>query len=265
MTALSITDLTTGYGKRPVLAGLTLPPLPSGTLTVLTGPNGAGKSTLLRAMAGLLPARGDVLLDGRDILALDPNARASVVGFMPQTLPANSELGVLDAAIAAMKASRPDLSVRRARERATLVLGRLGILDLAMRALGRLSGGQKQMASLAQAIVADPRVLLLDEPVSALDLRHQFHVMRTIRALAAEGRIVIAVLHDLEMASRWADRIAVMRDGALFDVSDPAAVVTARMLRDVYGVDARVAPGIAGDVQIAIDGIVDEHAPGGAR
>lgn len=260
--ALTVENLSAGYGKHPVIAGLTLPPLPCGTVTALTGPNGAGKSTLLRTLAGLLPAAGSVFLDGHDILALSPLARAQVVGFMPQALPGSVGLSVLDAVIAALKVSRPDMSMPQSRERAVLVLQRLGILPLGLSMLGQLSGGQKQMASLAQAIVAAPRLLLLDEPASALDLRHQFQVMRTVRSLAAAGHIVIVVLHDLEMASRWADRIVVMRDGELFDTGTPAEVVTAGMLREVYRVNARVAPGMAADLQIAIDGIVSDAAQG---
>jgi len=253
--ALSIARLSAGYGKQRVIAGLTVPPLPAGTVTVLVGPNGAGKSTLLKALAGLVPARGNAMLDGRDLLALPPAQRAATVGFMPQALPGNMGLGVLDSVITALKVSQPDLPTRQARERAVRILERLGILPLALSSLDRLSGGQKQMASLAQAIVSDPSVLLLDEPVSALDLRHQFHVMRTIRALAAEGRVVVVVLHDLALASRWADRVVVLRDGSLFDAGAPADVITPAMLEEVYGVDASVMSGAEGNLHIAISDI----------
>ncbi|WP_411034025.1 ABC transporter ATP-binding protein [Shinella sp. BYT-45] len=254
--ALAIKALSAGYGRRPVVAGITLPSLAEGTVTVLAGPNGAGKSTLLRAVAGFLPAAGSVTLGGRDLLAAGPAARAGIVGFMPQALPGDIGLTVLDSVMTALKVSQPDCPVAKARERAAGILGRLGILPLALARLGRLSGGQKQIASLAQALVADPKLLLLDEPVSALDLRHQFRVMRTIRSLAGEGRIVIVVLHDLEMASRWADRIVVMREGGLFAAGTPREVVTPGMLRQVYGVEARVS---AGDgLRIAIEDVVEE-------
>ena len=258
ISALTIEELSAGYGRRAVVTGITLPALPAGSVTALTGPNGAGKSTMLKALAGFLPASGAARLDGEDILTMRPQARARAAGFMPQALPGDVGLTVLDAVITALKVTRPELSIAAARERAGLALERLGIVDLALSALGRLSGGQKQMASLAQAIVTDPKLLLLDEPVSALDLHHQFHVMRTIRSLAAEGRIIIAVLHDLEMASKWADRIVVMRQGRLFDAGRPADVVTAAMLRDVYRIHARVAPGEGASVRIAIDDIVTE-------
>lgn len=256
---LTVEALSAGYGRRPVVSGVTLPPLAAGTVTVLAGPNGAGKSTLLRAIAGFLPASGALWLDDRDLLAMKPAARARAVGFMPQALPGDVGLTALDSVMTALKVSQPECPVGAARERAVGTLNRLGILPLALERLGRLSGGQKQLASLAQAIAADPRLLLLDEPVSALDLRHQFHVMRTIRALAEEGRIVIAVLHDLEMAARWADTIAVLRGGKLFCAGAPREVVTSDMLRHVYRVEARVAEGEA--LQIAIHDIVQEKTP----
>ena len=260
--ALTIEALTAGYGRRPVVAGVTLPALAAGTVTVLAGPNGAGKSTLLKAVAGFLPASGMVTLGGQDLLAAAPATRANLVGFMPQALPGDVGLTVLDSVLTALKVSRPGCPVAKARERAVQILDRLGILPLALGRLGRLSGGQKQIASLAQAIVADPKLLLLDEPVSALDLHHQFHVMRTVRALAEEGRVVVVVLHDLEMASRWADRIVVMRDGRLFSAGSPREVVTPAMLRQVYRVEARVSEGDA--LRIAIDDVVQDPLQGEA-
>ncbi len=255
MKALTIEELSAGYGGREVIAAFSVPPLTAGTVTALAGPNGAGKSTLLKALAGLIPARGKVMLDGRNLLAMPAEQRAANIGFMPQALPSDAGLGVLDSVIAALKVARPDMPTRQVRERAVHVLERLGVLPLALSSLDRLSGGQKQMASLAQAVVCDPKVLLLDEPVSALDLRHQFHVMRTIGSLAAEGRIVAVVLHDLSLAARWADRIALMRAGALFAEGAPSQVITPAMLKDVYGVEASIVSGIEGELHIAIHDI----------
>lgn len=259
---LVIENLSAGYGKRPVIAGLTLPPLPVGSVMVLTGPNGAGKSTLLRALAGLLPAKGGAVLGGRDLLSIDPGKRARTVGFMPQSLVDSVGLSVLDAVMTALKVSEPELSLDNCRRRALTALKRLGIVKLGMSVLGQLSGGQRQIASMAQTIVTDPRLLLLDEPVSALDLRHQFHVMRTVRSLAVEGRIVVMVLHDLEMASRWADQIVVMRGGELFAAGAPKDVLTIRMLREVYGVNARIAENGEGISQIVIEDIDTEAGEG---
>ena len=135
---------------------------------------------------------------------------------MPQTLPQRVALTVLEAVIAALRASPLADRDRPADERATravAVLERVGIADLALEPLDHLSGGQRQLASLAQAIVREPAVLLLDEPTSALDLRHQVVVMTLVREFAAEGRIVIVVVHDLSLAARWADQVVVLEQG----------------------------------------------------
>src|SRR5690606_15656875 len=117
---------------------------------------------------------------------------------------------------------------------------RLGIAELALRPLNQLSGGQRQMVSLAQAIVRDPRLLLLDEPTSALDLARQMRLLGELRRLAAEGRVVVAVLHDLALAAQWADRIVVLHGGAVHSDGPPATVLTPSMLAQVYRVEARV-------------------------
>jgi iron complex transport system ATP-binding protein len=133
------------------------------------------------------------------------------------------------------------------------VLAEIGIAELALRPLHALSGGQRQLASLAQAIVRRPRLLLLDEPTSALDLRHQFDVMSMVRAYVREGRIAVVVLHDLTFAARWADRIIVMKDGALNAAGPPDAAITADMLASVYGVKARVQRCERGFLQVMVD------------
>jgi iron complex transport system ATP-binding protein len=115
---------------------------------------------------------------------------------------------------------------RTARDLSVAILGRLGIAELALEPLDRLSGGQRQLCGLAQSLVSDPAVLLLDEPTSALDLRHQVTVMRVVRELAAAGKVVICVLHDLSQAARWTDSIIVMSNGALYSQGSPDSTIT---------------------------------------
>lgn len=257
---LSITDLSAGYGARPVLHGLTLPPIEAGHITALVGPNGAGKSTLLRVLAGLLPARGSVTLGTRDLVSASLSEHTAHVSFMPQLQPQRVTLSVLESVIAALKASPIEgerLSTAQAEQRAVAVLERVGIVDLALSVLGHLSGGQRQLVSLAQAIVRDPEVLLLDEPTSALDLGHQVSVMHLVRDLASEGRIVIAVVHDLALAARWAADVVVMHRGRLAAAGPAGTSITPALLADVYGVRARVEHCSRGTLQV----IVDEPLP----
>ena len=242
--SLHVEAVSVGYGRRRVIEELTLRPLPPGTLTALVGPNGAGKSTLLRALAGLVPAKGQVRLGELALGGLAVGERARHVAFMPQGLPQGVALTVLETLVGALKAVPPAsgaLSDAQAAERGLLLLERLGIAGLALRGLDRLSGGQRQLAGLAQALVREPAVLLLDEPTSALDLRFQLSVMRLVRDTVLErGLVGVVVLHDLALAARFADRVAVLHDGALWADDAPERTLTPDMLAAVYGVAGRV-------------------------
>ncbi|NHF74008.1 ABC transporter ATP-binding protein [Paracoccus xiamenensis] len=259
--ALSISKLSAGYRNRPVLQDLNLAPLEPGKVTALVGPNAAGKSTLLRALAGLVPATGSIRLGDIDLNTLALTDRAQRVAFMPQSLPQNAELSVLEGVIGALKASpvgHIEGSGPQARHRAIDVLDSLGILDLAMEGIGRLSGGQRQLASLAQAIARAPHLLLLDEPTSALDLRHQLDVMMVVQALAREGRIVVVVLHDLTLAATWADHLVVLHNGAVAAQGAPQTALSPSVLAAVYGVEARVERCSRGRVHVMVDGPVPD-------
>lgn len=242
--ALRIEGLTTGYGGHVVVDALTLAPMLPGQVVSLLGPNAAGKTTLLRALAGLHHASGAVRLGEADLLSLPLADHARHATYMPQSLPQRVALTVLEAVIGALKASPiagEPLSGHAITERALDVIERVGIGHLAMEGLNHLSGGQRQLASLAQALVRQPRVLLLDEPISALDLHYQLRVMKLVRALAREsGMIVVMVLHDLSIAARWSDRIVLLSQGRLVTDGPPAEAITAQALADVYRVAARV-------------------------
>jgi iron complex transport system ATP-binding protein len=260
--ALVVSDLSAGYPGRPVLEGLNLPPLASGEIVALVGPNGAGKSTLLRVIAGLVAGRGTVTFGSADLLRMPAAARAQMVGFMPQTLPQRVALSVLEATIATLRVSPvagDGLGADAAPARAVAMLERIGIGHLAQDALDHLSGGQRQLASLAQAIVRDPQVLLLDEPTSALDLRYQLVVMDIVRQFARKGRLVIVVVHDLGLAARWADRMVLLRRGAVRAAGTPAEALTPATLQDVYGVQARVEHCSRGTLQIIVDATTDDR------
>lgn len=256
MSGLLIKNISVQYGRRAVLNDLTLPDLIPGEVTVLAGPNAAGKSTLLRAVAQLLRYDGQMRLNGTELSKLSGAERAKLVGFMPQTLPSASSLTVLESVIAALRATGKALSNTESSTLALTALERLGIADISMRRLDRLSGGQRQMVSLAQAIIRDPSLLLLDEPTSALDLARQHRLLTELRRLAGEGRIVVAVLHDLALAATLADRIVVVDQGQLHSAGTPEDVLTPAMLEEVYGVSARVERCSQGRLMVMIDGEV---------
>lgn len=182
---LSVKGLSAGYGRKTVLRSIDVDALEPGTVTAFLGQNGAGKSTLLRSLAGLHKAEGNFALFDADITRQSAAQRARQITYMPQSLPHSVALTVLEATIGALRASSRDPD---AVKRSLAVLDRLGIQSLAMSQLDSLSGRQRQLASLAQALVRKPQVLLLDEPTSALDVAHQIRVMRTIKEIT-RGRI----------------------------------------------------------------------------
>ncbi|CUJ75997.1 ABC transporter ATP-binding protein [Achromobacter sp. SIMBA_011] len=257
MASLDIRSLTAGYGNRPVLRALRAAPLPEGTLTALLGPNGSGKSTLLKTLAGLNPMLGgDLRLDGADFAGLSPARRAEHAMYMPQALPKGVHMTVLESVLVAARSGRARQGGDALMREAMQVLAELGIGHLASRYLDELSGGQKQLASLAQALVRRPRLLLLDEPLSALDLNYQFHVMDVLRRQTVRHRLItLVVLHDLNIALRHADHALLLHGGVLLAEGPPQAVVTPDTLRRAYGVLARVERCPQGQPQVHVDGL----------
>ena len=177
---LLLQGVAASYGRRQILSDISCPPLPRGEVAAVLGPNGCGKSTLLKTLAGLLPLHGSVTLDGKALGALPLEARARHVVYLPQSLPPALHLRVVESVMVAANATGLGLASRHAAADIDTLLARLGIAELGMRYLDELSGGQKQLVGLAQALIRQPDVLLLDEPLSALDLNHQCHVMQLV-------------------------------------------------------------------------------------
>ncbi len=255
---LQISDLAVAYGKREIISGLTVQALVPGTVTALLGPNGTGKSTLLKALAGMARTpRGRITLDGAELNRASLEERARHVVYLPQSLPAAVHLRVFESVLVAGNATtagarRPDVTQVYA------LLERLGIGHLAMHFLDQLSGGQKQLVGLAQALIRKPRLLLLDEPLSALDLNYQFHVMELLRHETRQHDLItVIVLHDVNIALRHTDHALLIRDGALLADGPPRSVITPATLADVYGVRGRIEPCSQGVPQVLIDGLCE--------
>lgn len=253
---LSVQGLNVHYGKRKVLHGMTVDAMKPGRVTALLGPNGSGKSTFLRAVAGLTASKGDVVLGGRNLATLPSGERARIGAYLPQSLPPGVHLQALEAVMVARRAGEA-VSAECALSESMEVLESLGIADLALRYLDELSGGQRQLVGLAQALVRRPELLLLDEPLSALDLRYQFAVMEAVRReTQSRGIVTLLVVHDLNIALQRADDVVYMRDGRLVGQGEVMGVTTPEILAEVYGVQTRLEVCPRGLPHVLVDGVV---------
>lgn len=237
---VEIRDLTAGYGIVPVLKDLSLT-LPEGKLTTIIGPNGCGKSTLLRAIMGLTPkVTGSVKLDGAPLLTLPPAELARRVAYLPQERPVpNMTVGQL-----VLHGRFPYLQYPRRyragdREAARAALARMGLSELAQVPLAQLSGGIRQKCRIAMALCQDTPVLLLDEPLSFLDISHQLELMALCRELTRQGKTMVLVLHQLSLALQWADEIVLMEAGQIRQTGVPRELARGEALPQVFGVDVR--------------------------
>ncbi|WP_092877657.1 ABC transporter ATP-binding protein [Izhakiella capsodis] len=256
MQGLRICNFSAGYAKRQVIENLTVPPLPRGKITVLLGPNGCGKSTLLRALAGLNQAKGELWLNGEGLQTQPFARRAERVVYLPQSLPAGVHLHVLESVLVARQASSGK-SGAEAQAEAMALLEQLGIASLALCYLDQLSGGQKQLVGLAQSLIRRPELLLLDEPLSALDLNYQFHVMDLIARETRQRHIItVVVVHDINIALRHGEHVLLLLNGELIDSGEPAQVITPENLARTYGVQSRIECCSRGIPQVFIDGLV---------
>ncbi|MEU9716962.1 ABC transporter ATP-binding protein [Streptomyces sp. NPDC047976] len=240
---LTAAGLRLGYGDRIVSEDLDLD-IPAGKVTALVGPNACGKSTALRALARLLkPAGGAVHLDGEDIAGLSAREFALRLALLPQTPSAPDGISVRDLVARGRTPhqrwwrqwSSPDEAAVDAALAAT------GSLELASRSIDELSGGQRQRVWIAMALAQQTPVLLLDEPTTYLDLAHQVDVLELVAELnRAEGRTVVMVLHELNLACRYAGHLVAMRGGRVVAAGPPSEIVTPDLVHEVFGLRAAV-------------------------
>ena len=242
---LETQGLVLAYGDRPVVDDLSIA-VPDGRFTVVVGANGCGKSTLLRGMARLVaPVRGVVLLDGKSVHDTPSKEVARVLGLLPQAPVAPEGITVTDLVGRGRYphqgwfrrwTAADDEAVARA-------LAATGTTDLADRRIEDMSGGQRQRVWIAMALAQETDLLLLDEPTTYLDLAHQVDVLDLLTDLNAErGTTVVVVMHDLNLACRYADHMIAMADGAVAAQGPPAEIVTAELVQRVFGLESLVVP-----------------------
>ncbi|MCF8588706.1 ABC transporter ATP-binding protein [Gordonia liuliyuniae] len=241
-TRLAARSIASGYGGTPIIGDLDLD-VPTGVVTTIIGPNGCGKSTLLRTLARLIkPSAGSVVLDGKDIAEYRTKEVATKLGLLPQSPIAPEGLTVADLVA---RGRHPHQSWMRQwsstdDDIVDAVLTQTGIRDLADRTVDSLSGGQRQRVWISMTLAQCTDMILLDEPTTFLDLSHALDVLDLVDDLHEEGRTVLMVLHDLNLAVRYSDNLVAMKDGSVIAQGPPSKVITEELLFDVFGLRSRV-------------------------
>lgn len=240
---LSTQGLSLGYGDSPICHDISLT-LPAEQFCAIIGPNGCGKSTLLRGLARILsPEAGQVFLDGQDIQHLPTRDLARRLGFLPQNLLIPEGLSVTELVARGRYPHRRLFGGRDTADTRAIAhaMALTGISDLAEQSVETLSGGQRQRVWLALVLAQETGILLLDEPTTYLDIAHQIELMELLRGLSRDqGNTVVAVLHDLNQASRYADHLVVMAHGSVVAQGTPWEMMTPELLHQVFGLHCTI-------------------------
>lgn len=241
---IDISDVSVRYGGHLALDRVSLAARP-GEILAIVGPNGSGKSSLVRAIAGTQPYEGQIRFEGF-------RPRPGAIGYMPQDQGLRATLTVIETVLLGRLGQLGLRVCREDIEAATTIMIELGLPGLAHRYLGELSGGQRQLVYLAQALAARPSVLVLDEPLNALDIRHQLEVMETLQRLTrARTLTTLIVMHDLQQAARYGDRIAILRSGKLDFIGPTRKALTSERIAQNFGVLADTAALENGQIEIS--------------
>jgi iron complex transport system ATP-binding protein len=248
---LKINKLSFSYNSTPILKDVELD-VGLGEMVCIVGPNGSGKSTMLKCINQILETeQNSVLIDGQDVNSLSLRELSMIMGYVPQTSTSAFSFTVFDVVLMGRKPYINWNLSDRDSEIVAEMLDFLGIGDLAMRHFTELSGGEQQKVIIARALAQQPKLLLLDEPTSSLDIKHQLEILCILKSLAETQHCsVIVAMHDLNLASRFSDRLLMLKRGCVFAVGTPESVLTEENIESVYGVKVRVSKSILNCPQV---------------
>ena len=238
---MTVDKLTWCVDGKPLLNEISFA-IPTGSMLGLIGPNGAGKSSLLRCLYRFIKAQqGHISLDGRDVESFSAKAFARCVAVVQQDTPSQLDVSVRELVAMGLTPHKGwlEFDSRQDRLKVSAALDKVGMQALANRSFNLLSGGEKQRALIARAIVQQPRLLILDEPTNHLDIRYQIQILELVRSL---GISVIASIHDLNLASALCDKLLLLNGGQLVARGRPEQVLTEAMIADVFGVCCQITP-----------------------
>jgi iron complex transport system ATP-binding protein len=228
-------------------------------LTAIIGPNGSGKSTLIKCILNLYKCDGEMYYEGENLKKHKKEFIKQKVGYLPQTTQNDASITVFEAVLLGL-INTLNLKVSKGQEdKVNDILDAFELQHLVQSKINELSGGQLQMVALAQAIIKEPEVLILDEPLNNLDIHRQFSLLNTVSSLSFEKKmIVIIVMHDINLAARYAENIIVMKDGDVYSHGTPKEVLTKKMIREIYKIDSEIYVNKQGKQVIEFVDIADE-------
>ncbi len=231
---LKVEKVFAGYADRLVLKGISFS-LKKGEFLALLGPNGAGKSTILRVLSGVLrPFSGKILIENKDLVSLSPKDRAKLIAVVPQRVNFNFPFSVEEA----VAMGRYPYG-GKGKEEVEWALRKLDLEPIRRRKLFSLSGGEFKRVMVAKALAQKPKILLLDEPLSHLDLRYQLKLLELLRELVKGGMSVISVFHDINMAFRGPSTVMLLKDGEVKALGAPLEIMTPELLKDIYEISVK--------------------------
>jgi iron complex transport system ATP-binding protein len=236
---LDVSGIRFGYDGEDALRDVTLR-IAGGEVTCIVGPNASGKTTLLKCMNRLLvPYCGEVSLDGRNMRKMRTGDIAKRIGYVPQSETAHVPVSVFETVLLGRKPHAGWVPSRHDLEKTARTIERLDIAHIAMRNANALSGGQQRKVTIGRALAQEPGILLLDEPTASLDIRHALDILELIKSQAVAGRAVVMSIHDLTLASRYCDKVIMMKEGKIH-AAGGREIFTREIIREVYGIEAKV-------------------------
>jgi len=248
---LVINNLSFSYAGHPILKDVEFA-VDAGEVLSIVGPNGSGKSTLLKCINRILKTKQKtVFIDNLDVSKINYRELSKLIGYVPQSSTSTFSFTVFDMIL---MGRRPYITWNLSERDSDIVaetMDFLGIGELAKRHFNELSGGEQQKVIIARALAQEPKTLLLDEPTSSLDIRHQLEILCMVRNLTQDGsRSVVVTMHDLNLASRFSDRMLMLQKGEIFACGTPREVITEENIKAVYGIDSKVTDSVMGIPQV---------------
>lgn len=256
---LEIKGVGFSYGSRPALENVIMS-VEEGEVVSIVGPNGSGKSTLLKCIDKILKPKGTIMVDGADLGRVKLKELAKLLGYVPQSVAHSFPATVFDTVLLGRKPYISQSVSSRDLEIVSNIISSMGLKDMVLRQTNELSGGERQKVLMARALAQEPQVLLLDEPTSNLDMRHQLEVLSLVKSLVKKRKMAaVMAIHDLNLAAKYSDQIIFLEKGRIYNAGKPTEVITRENIKKIYGVEVDITNN-SGNIHIVPIAPVDDGA-----